>query len=206
MPRYLKNVWAMMRQVADAGVFQTASAGVPVNGTSGTGAGVLGPGSTYINTTNGVMYFNSGTTASPVWTALGSAVGNAGLGVTSFGKATYDFTVDAGAIGPITPSGSPTLPSGAIIIGGYVECLTLPTSSGLATIALGTSAGSSASSLLAATAIASFVAGTRIAIIPVFTAASSVKLTAAGALTLTIAAFALTAGKFSVHVIYTQGT
>lgn len=43
----------------------------PISGTSGTGAsGKCGPGSRYINSTNGAMYYNEGTTASPYWTPV----------------------------------------------------------------------------------------------------------------------------------------
>lgn len=38
----------------------------PSDGTSGTGAGKAGPGSLYLRT-NGTMYQNAGTTASPTW-------------------------------------------------------------------------------------------------------------------------------------------
>lgn len=52
-------------------------AGAPTNGTSGTGAGASGPGSVYINISNGDWYFNSNTKASPTWTAFGSTAGAA---------------------------------------------------------------------------------------------------------------------------------
>ena len=53
--------------------------GAPTNGTSGTGAGVAGPGSAYIDNTSavGAWYFNSNTKASPTWTAFGSTAGAA---------------------------------------------------------------------------------------------------------------------------------
>jgi len=43
--------------------------GAPTNGTSGTGAGFAGPGSIACST-SGNHYRNSGTKASPTWTAM----------------------------------------------------------------------------------------------------------------------------------------
>jgi hypothetical protein len=40
---------------------------VPVDGTSGTGAGTAGKGSRYTDTTNGNLYLNANTKASPTW-------------------------------------------------------------------------------------------------------------------------------------------
>lgn len=48
-------------------------AGAPVNGTSGTGAGVAVPGQLLIDTTNGVLYMNVNTQASPTWSAQGGS-------------------------------------------------------------------------------------------------------------------------------------
>lgn len=43
------------------------NAGVPVNGTSGTGVGVAAPGQLLVDTTNGAIYMNVNTLASPTW-------------------------------------------------------------------------------------------------------------------------------------------
>lgn len=51
------------------GVVQITGTGAPVNGT--TGAGVAGPGSLYFRT-NGAIYANTNTKASPTWSQLGS--------------------------------------------------------------------------------------------------------------------------------------
>jgi len=48
-------------------------AGVPVDGVSGTGAGDAGKGSIYVDTTNGKLYVNGGTLASPTWKLVTSA-------------------------------------------------------------------------------------------------------------------------------------
>jgi len=46
------------------------NAGVPTNGT--TGAGIAGIGSLVSDVTNGKLYINTGTLASPTWTVVGS--------------------------------------------------------------------------------------------------------------------------------------
>lgn len=47
-------------------------AGIPVDGVSGTGAGIAGPGSLYIRTATVKLYINTGTKASPVWSVVGA--------------------------------------------------------------------------------------------------------------------------------------
>lgn len=128
-----------------------------------------------------------------------------GLGLLKTAKFTWEFGVDGGAVGLITPANSPTLPIKAIILGGVIDIVTTLTGGATSTIALGTSAGSAANSLKAATAVATWAAGVTVPVVPVFTAATFVKLTAAGKLTLTVAAEALTAGKFNVTVVYAIG-
>ena len=199
------GVWAAINDRAvNNGIFDLVGAGAPVNGT--TGAGIGGPGSTYFDTTNKVLYVNTGTLASPTWNSFGAipAANLGGLGLVGNAKMTYDFAVDGGAVSTITPSNSPTIPDKAIILGGTIDITTQLTSGGAATIALGTSAGSSTTSLKGATAVASWTAG-QLALVPVFTAATYVKLTAAGRPTLTIATAALTAGKFDVNLLYIIG-
>jgi hypothetical protein len=113
-------------------------------------------------------------------------------------KFQYSFAVDGGAISTITlttQKGLQKLPAGAIVKQVIIDVLTEPTSSGLATVALGAN---STTDLLAATAIASLTG--RVAGVPVGTAATAVKVTAETGLKVTIAAFALTAGKFNVFV------
>jgi hypothetical protein len=51
-------------------IVQLTGTTAPVDGTSGTGVGVAGPGSLYLRT-NGTSYTNVGTKASPVWQATG---------------------------------------------------------------------------------------------------------------------------------------
>jgi hypothetical protein len=53
-----------------------SGAGAPTSGTSGTGLNYAGPGSLYIDYTNGLQYINSGTAASPLW-VISAGVGGA---------------------------------------------------------------------------------------------------------------------------------
>lgn len=201
--RYVKNVWSILRQVADKNVWNVADAGVPA---AALGANMLGVGSTYVDTNTGLRYINTGTLASPSWTQMASGVvsATAGLGAIGNAKMTYDFAVNGGAVSTILPTNSPTIPIGAIILGGTIDITTTLTSGGAATIALETSAGMAAGGLKAATAVASWAAG-QLALTPVFTAATYVKLTAAGRPQLTIATAALTAGRFDVNLVYVIG-
>lgn len=49
--------------------FVFTNAGAPSNGAAGIGAEWAGKGSLCIDTTNGTLYQNTGTKASPTWTA-----------------------------------------------------------------------------------------------------------------------------------------
>lgn len=124
-----------------------------------------------------------------------------GNGFPRMSRAIYDFSVDGGAIGLITPAKNATIPDNAIIIGGIINPTTAPIGAG-ATIAFGTAAGSSASALKAATAIATYTLDSILPTVPVWTAASSFKMTAAGKITMTVATAALTAGVIEITLFY----
>ena len=113
----------------------------------------------------------------------------------------YDFAVDGGAVSTITLRGDNTIPSGSVILGGYIEVDTILTSGGAATVAASSEA---AGDLLAAAAFGGAPWSTtgRKSIIPVFTGATTVKTTAVRSLSIAIATAALTAGKFRVVVVY----
>lgn len=68
--RFIKNIWAALRQLANNDIWEIVDAGAPTSGTSGTGAGFAGPGSEYINVTTGLRYVNTNTKASPTWSLL----------------------------------------------------------------------------------------------------------------------------------------
>jgi hypothetical protein len=199
------NIWASLRQLLEANALDNTVTSAPTSGTTGTLAGQAGPGAEVTDTSTGNVYRNVGTKASPIWLNVGSPViANSGLGILGNAKMTYDFAVDGGAVSTITPTNSPTIPNKAIILGGTIDITTTLTSGGSATIALGLGSGGQAAALKAALAVASWGAG-QLAIIPVFTAATYYKATAAAKLSLTIATAALTAGKFDVNVAYVVG-
>ena len=103
-------------------------------------------------------------------------------------KGEYDFAVDGGAIS-------------TIILGGFIEVDTILASGGAATVAVNSEA---AGDLLAAAAFGGVPWSTinRKSITPAFTGATSVKTTVRRQLAITIAAAALTGGKFRVVVFY----
>lgn len=210
------NMFAMIRALINNNVPILTNAGTPTNGTSGTYVGQAGPGTPLIDYTNGVLYINTNTLASPTWTrssipatglteAMLAPASNSGLGAVRYAKSLYDFAVDGGAVSAILPVSGATLPNKAIILGGVLDIVTTFTSGGSATLALGTSAGSAANSILAATAVASLTAGVTTVLIPKFTAATLIKMTAAGVLQWTIATAAMTAGKAGLTLEYVIG-
>lgn len=205
MPFGKLNFFQIFKNLVEQNVGFFTNSGAPTNGSSGSYVGFAGPGALLVDTTTGIWYFNTGSLTSVLWQQMGGAVvGNGGLGVVGNAKMTYDFAVDGGAVSTITPSNSPTLPANAIILGGTIDITTQLTSGGAATIALGLGSGAQVAALKGATAVAGWTVG-QLAMVPVFTAATYVKVAAATALTMTIAAAALTAGKFDVNVVYVQG-
>lgn len=120
-------------------------------------------------------------------------------------RADYDFAKQGGAISSIGLTGRLLIPTGYTIIGGWVEIVTALTSSGAATAALHVEG---AGDIVPAQVLGTWSIG-RKAIVPamdtsaVLAAAKNVRTTARRDVTLDIAAFALTAGKFSVllHVL-----
>ena len=102
----------------------------------------------------------------------------------------YDFATHGGAVGDI--SLGIVVPAGFVIFDGYYDVLTAVTGGAGATIAL---KANSAGDLLAAELLATAGTTGLHAIVPVGTAATAVKATAARTLTLTVAVNALTAGR-----------
>lgn len=134
---------------------------------------------------------------------------NAGSGYFGAGtrraRADYSFAVNAGAIGTIALTGSTFIPSGAIIVDGFIEVTTALTSGGAATIAVQVEG---AGDIVAATAVASWTLG-RKNILPTLgsgslTASTVVKTTAARDISVVIATAALTAGIFKVVLEFVE--
>ena len=109
----------------------------------------------------------------------------------------YDFAKHGGAIGDITIDPK-LLPAGAKILGGMIDVTTTFVGA-TATIAFNV-VGSA--DVLAATAVASFAVDALLDVVPVWTAATAIKVAANSPLTMTIAAAALTAGKCTINLFY----
>jgi hypothetical protein len=142
------------------------------------------------------------------WLQVASA-GSDSAKQTAFGSAPltlfhaqYNFANDGGADSLITLKNNVTLPINAVIVNCFFNSTTALVGSG-ASVAFGTSAGSSATSLLAATAITSFTLNAFVHGVPTpQTASTFVKLTAAGQITMTPSAAVLTAGVIEVYGEY----
>lgn len=118
-------------------------------------------------------------------------------------RALYDFSVDGGVAGEIIPATSDTIPINAIVIANVVNSPTAVTSGGAATVAVGTHAGSATNSLLSATGKASF---TTDAVIVGLGQTVPFKMSAAGQISITVAAANLTAGVIEIIVTYVMPT
>lgn len=118
-------------------------------------------------------------------------------------RARYSFAVEGGAVSTIGLIGATAIPAGAVILGGFVDVITPPTSGGAGTAAIQVEA---ANDIVLAAAVSGAPWSTvgRKSVIPVFTGASSVKTTVARDVSLVIGAFALTAGVFDVIIFYVE--
>jgi hypothetical protein len=115
-----------------------------------------------------------------------------------FAKVTYDFAEYGGAVGTIDLPLD--LPDNAIIWDGVADVVVAPTSGGSATIAFGLN---TTTDIKGATAIASYTG--LVTLIPVGTAATAVKATAARSLTMTIGTAPLIGGLINIFVNYYLG-
>lgn len=127
--------------------------------------------------------------------------------VRGFGTAwaRYSFAVDGGAISTITPDTTKyntLIPQGAIIMSGMIFVKAAVTATGAATVAIGTSAGSSSTAIKGATGKASYTLNALLDVVPVNTAATAVRMSADGYITFTIAGDALLTGILDVNLTY----
>jgi predicted RecA/RadA family phage recombinase len=109
----------------------------------------------------------------------------------------YDFAVDGG--GTCTPANSDTIPDNAVVFGGVVNATAAVTATGAATVAITTSAGSGAGSILTATGKAALGLD---AVVAPTCAAAPFKMTAAGNPSIVVATGPLTAGVIEAWVLY----
>jgi hypothetical protein len=113
--------------------------------------------------------------------------------------AIYDFASYGGVVSTIAPA-SDIIPDNAVIIGGTINSTTAVTSAAGATVAIGTSAGSSTTSIKGVTGKASYSLDAMLNAVPTF--AAPVKMTASGTITFTIGTADLTAGVIEVWIYY----
>jgi len=115
-------------------------------------------------------------------------------------RARYSFAVDGGAVGDIDLLPSASIPANSYIVGGFMEVDTIVAGAG-ASVAVKVEG---AADLVAAAAVSGAPWSTTgmKAIIPVFTAATTVKTTAARKVQATVSAAVLTAGVFDVVLFY----
>lgn len=125
-------------------------------------------------------------------------------GISRVGRAQYNFAADGGAIALITPATNFTLPANSIITNVIINSTTAVTSAGAATVSIGLSAGGGgAAAFLAATGKATFSVNALVqGIVVPQDATKWIKTTAAGTVTLTVAAAAVTAGVIEIYVHY----
>lgn len=115
----------------------------------------------------------------------------------------YNFATDGGAQGDIDLTSAAQIPANAVIMGGFVEVDTPPTSGGAGTVAIKVEG---AADIVAAAAVSGAPWSTvgRKSVIPVFTGATSVKTSTARKIVATVGTADLTAGAFDVVLFYTQ--
>jgi len=124
-------------------------------------------------------------------------------------KGLYDFAVQGGAVSTINlddvnnefgTTGNVVVPNNSVVWSGVIDTITQGATSASGTFSIGLN---TTTDLKAATAAASITG--LVALVPVGTAATAVKMTADRTLTTSIATGAVTAGKFNVYLQFWQG-
>jgi hypothetical protein len=134
----------------------------------------------------------------------GGLVGEARYtGRTKWARAYYDFATDGGAVSTIALRGD-KIPSGAVVIGTYIDVDTNVTSGGAATVSIGIE---SATDVRAAATLATApsLAAAGAPLLGAITRATAATVTTADRdVSIAIGTAALTAGRFSVLVEYIE--
>lgn len=118
-------------------------------------------------------------------------------------RVTWDYTVDGGAVGTISPSRGAVLPASAIITRAWFNTLTtLVAGSGTPTIAWNSEG---AGDIYAAATYANFTAANFVAGIEDGTTTHSLKMLADRTVKMTIASASVTAGKIDLFIEYVLG-
>lgn len=116
-------------------------------------------------------------------------------------RAKYKFADDGGVQGDINLLPSAVLPSGALVVGGFMNVITPPTSGGAATIAIKVEGAADLQSAAAISGAPWSTGGLKAMTKTPFSGAP-IKLTAARNVVATVGAANLTAGEFEVVVFY----
>ncbi|MFJ4828400.1 hypothetical protein ACIP79_00440 [Streptomyces sp. NPDC088747] len=126
------------------------------------------------------------------------------MGRAKYARAYYDFAVDAGAVGTITMRGD-TIPSGAILLDAFVEVTTAFTPTTTTTVALTVQSAGDLRAAALTNASPAVISTTGVKRLLVDASdADLIKATADRAISLVIAAGAVTAGVCSVVVGYVE--
>ena len=174
---------------------------VPLRGKLLQSGTTLGGTFKYVN-----LFDASGNLIAPVLASAATAAVPAPVGFSGIqvAKAIYDFTVDGGshtvASGLITPALTVAIPINAIVIGATINSVVAISTTSSPTVAIGTSAGSSASSIL--TAAAASTLSVDAVLNGSVTLAAPFKMSAAGNVTVTIATADLTTGKLEIYIYF----
>ena len=131
------------------------------------------------------------------WDSMAALI-DAGLHLPMVAHTVYSFADDTGATGVITPKLSALIPAGAILIASWYKVSTALAGSG--NISVGTAAGSSATSMLTATAVSGLNTSGAVAR-GVDLGANPVSMTAQGQVVVTLSG-TLTAGVFEHFVLF----
>jgi len=204
-----RNIQAALRDLANSNVLPVVNAGIPTSGTSGTGAGLCGKGTVLIDVTNGGVYINTNTKASPTWTVVSNVTSTAVNGLQTFGiaRAQFNPSLTSGERTVAAHTLGVTIPDKAIVCGGVVQVNTaFDSADDTSTVALSIQ---SANDLVTAAAVSGAPYSTTglKAITPKINTPEStgIALTADRLITATVAVQALTAGKLTVNLVYLMG-
>jgi hypothetical protein len=127
-----------------------------------------------------------------------AALLDAGIHLPMIAHSIYSFANDGGATGVIVPKYSALVPAGAVMVGSWY--LVATALAGTGNISVGTSAGSSATSILGATAVSGLETTGAVAQAAI-TASSPILMSAQGQVEVTLSG-TLTAGVFETFVMF----
>lgn len=117
------------------------------------------------------------------------------------GRMTYDFSVDGGAVGTITPATTCVIPSGAIVLQAITNVITAPTTGTTTTVAVQIQAANDLHTAASVAGAPWSTTGLKAAT-PVHTAATAIIMTADRTAKVVIGSADLLGGKFTTYIFY----